>query len=136
MGSRRVYRGIEEAALLGRFEDSSYPHSFLARRLRYLYRESRDAMDAIRRRVSVQAALHASPLLDAPKVYPKVMERLAQAEAMLYYTEGSRKSRSPGGSRRGSPGELDGAKVAALLRGIKGKIAAGSGGASGRPSGG
>jgi hypothetical protein len=39
---RGVYRGIEEVAESGRFEDGEYPHSGLSRKLRYDYRENKD----------------------------------------------------------------------------------------------
>lgn len=42
MERRGVYRAVEEASETGRFDDGTYPHSVLSRRLRYDYRENRD----------------------------------------------------------------------------------------------
>lgn len=43
MESRRIYRGVEEAAETGRFRDADFPHSPLSKALRRMYRELRDS---------------------------------------------------------------------------------------------
>ena len=85
MGSRRVYREIEEAALLGGFGDSGCPHTQIARRLRHLYRESRDIMSLSISSVNVTASVYGNPGLDAKRGFKSLTERLAKARGMIFY---------------------------------------------------
>lgn len=91
MGSRRAYRGIEEAALLGNFVDSGCPHNHVSRRLRYFYRESRDAMRLRSLRTLVSAATYGNPQLDAAKGRKSAMKSCDVIDDMVYYYAAERK---------------------------------------------
>ena len=84
MATRRVYRGIEEAALLGTFEDSGCPHTFLARRLRWLYREICDFRQISCLQTSITASVYGNPALDAKKGYNQLRDSV-QASVLLPY---------------------------------------------------
>ena len=58
MEDRRIYRGIEEAALTGRWEDGDHRHSWLSRALRYRYRELVDAREFAKCRLLSVSALY------------------------------------------------------------------------------
>ena len=85
MGSRRVYRGIEEAALLGGFENSSYPHSYIARGLRYAYRELRDVARSMDNRAISTASLYGNSRLDTDRGASFVDELLSSSISTIKY---------------------------------------------------
>lgn len=58
MVDRRIYRGVEEAALTGRWEDGDHRHSILSRALRHRYRDLLDSRDLIRCRLLAVSALY------------------------------------------------------------------------------
>lgn len=92
METRRVYRGIEEAALTGRYDTAEYPHSFISRGLRYEYRELCD----FRRELSVAAITLASEYgndkLDAKKGHDQVRKLLDKAVDCMPYLSRTQKN--------------------------------------------
>ncbi len=58
MADRRVYRGIEEAAITGRWEDGDHRHSSLSRFLRYRFREILDEREIRKCRLLSVSALY------------------------------------------------------------------------------
>jgi len=94
LASRRAYRGIEEAALLGNFSDCGCPHTQVSRRLRYLYRESRDAMWLRISRASALASVYGNDRLDASKGYESIKRVMDSASNLIYYSSSSRRSDS------------------------------------------
>lgn len=81
MVNRRIYRGVEEAALTGRWEDGDHPHSPLARALRHRYRDLSDSRDIIRCRLLSVSALYSHPgsKLDSGNDFVRdMMSRLAE----------------------------------------------------------
>lgn len=88
MASRRVYRGIEEAALLGTFDRDIYPHSFLARRLRWMYREICDFRKISELQALVTASVYGNKQLDAVKGYNGLRKQVS-ASTLLPYLRGN-----------------------------------------------
>ena len=57
----------------------------VARRLRYLYRESRDMMDFAMRGAALTASVYGNPSLDASKGYKAIVERFDRARDLVFY---------------------------------------------------
>lgn len=92
MESRWVYRGIEEAAETGRFEDSGYPHSSLSRFLRYNYRTYRDLIHRVSYKFCAVSSLLSRPDMKFDAALDLHQELMEDLESAIPYV-GSRKRR-------------------------------------------
>lgn len=92
MGSRRVYRAIEEAALLGNFTDCGCPHTIVSRRLRHTYRESRDVMRLREVRAMALACVYGNPQLDAVKGFKNIVQACKDVGDLIFYFDVGRKA--------------------------------------------
>ena len=88
MEDRRVYRGIEEAALTGRWGDAEYRHTFLSRALRYEYRELRDRQRLIEADLTGISALYGHPKAKLDSGNDFVKTKMRELKATLPYIAG------------------------------------------------
>lgn len=96
MESRRVYRGIEEAALTGRFSEGEYPHTFISRSLRYEYRELLDFRQELLAAAATTASEYSHSKLDVRKGSEQVRKLLDKAVECVPYLSRSQKRAKDG----------------------------------------
>ena len=98
MESRRVYRGIEESALLGRRCEVVFPHDGLARNLRYNYRELCDRRERIYVRALTVASITANHKLNPSKGDGSVVSLINDGWNLIPYTHAASRKPSKGSS--------------------------------------
>ena len=96
MESRRVYRGIEEAALTGRFAKDEYPHTFISRSLRYEYRELLDFRQELLATANAVASEYSHQRLDIKKGGERVRKLLDKSVECMPYLSRSQKRAKDG----------------------------------------
>lgn len=92
MADRRIYRGIEEAAVTGRWEDGDHRHSVLSKALRYRFRELQDRRDFDRCRLMSVSALYGNSKTKIDSGNEFVQKTMARIVESLPYMEGIEKA--------------------------------------------
>lgn len=85
MEFRSVYRGVEEAALLGSFERGDHYHSLLSRQLRYRYREEKDLRELDIARLIAVSSLYGNKRADLESGNKFVSDTLMDVRSHLSY---------------------------------------------------